>query len=53
MNKDKTIPTNPEADNGRLKQLDHAAEALIVGDSDDAPLSDEAVTDMLKRTQND
>jgi hypothetical protein len=30
------------------EQLDHAAEELITGDSDDPPLSDEAVAKMLK-----
>jgi hypothetical protein len=30
------------------KQLDHAAEELITGDSDDPPLSDEAVVKMLR-----
>ena len=49
---DKTIPINPEAYDGTLEQLDHAAEGLITGDSDDPPLSDEAVADMLKTTQN-
>jgi AraC-like DNA-binding protein len=29
------------------QQLDHAAEELITGDSDDAPLSEEAVVDRL------
>jgi hypothetical protein len=30
------------------EQLDHAAEELITGDSDDPPLSDEAVLEMLR-----
>jgi hypothetical protein len=30
------------------EQLEHAAEELITGDSDDPPLSDEAVVKMLK-----
>lgn len=30
------------------EQLEHAAEELITGDSDDPPLSDEAVAKMLK-----
>jgi hypothetical protein len=30
------------------EQLDHAAEELITGDSDDPPLSDEAVVKMLR-----
>jgi hypothetical protein len=29
------------------EQLDHAAEELITGDSDDPPLSEEAVMDMI------
>ena len=29
------------------EQLDHAAEELITGDSDDPPLSEEAVVEML------
>ena len=32
------------------EQLDHAAEELITGDSDDPPLSEEAVVDMLRMT---
>ena len=32
------------------KQLDHAAEELITGDSDDPPLSEEAVVEMLRMT---
>jgi len=30
------------------EQRDHAAEELITGDSDDAPLSEEAVAEMLR-----
>ena len=30
------------------EQLDHAAEELITGDSDDPPLSEEAVVEMLR-----
>jgi len=33
------------------EQLDHAVEELITGDSDDPPLSEEAVVEMLKVTQ--
>ena len=33
------------------ERLDHAAEELITGDSDDPPLSEEAVVEMLKVTQ--
>ena len=32
------------------EQLDHAAEELITGDSDDPPLSEEVVTEILKIT---
>jgi len=32
------------------EQLDHAAEELITGDSDDPPLSEESVVEMLKVT---
>ena len=34
------------------EQLDHAAEELITGDSDDPPLSDEAVVETLRITSN-
>jgi hypothetical protein len=34
-------------------QLNHAAEELITGDSDDPPLSEEAVLGMLKTASND
>ena len=30
------------------EQLDHAAEELITGDSDDPPLSEEAIVEMLR-----
>ena len=32
------------------EQLDHAAEELITGDSDDPPLSEEAVMEMIRMT---
>ena len=32
------------------ERLDHAAEELITGDSDDPPLSEESVVEMLKVT---
>ena len=32
------------------EQLDHAAEELITGDSDDPPLSEETVLEMLRAT---
>lgn len=36
-----------------LEQLNHAAEELITGDSDDPPLSEEAVVEMLRMASND
>ena len=33
------------------EELDHAAEELITGDSDDPPLSEEVVAEMLRMTQ--
>jgi hypothetical protein len=35
------------------EQLNHAAEELITGDSDDPPLSEEAVVEMLRMVSND
>lgn len=35
------------------EQLNHAAEELITGDSDDPPLSEEAVVEMLRIASND
>ena len=32
------------------EQLDHAAEELLTGDSDDPPVSEEAVVEMLRMT---
>ena len=32
------------------EKLDHAAEELITGDSDDPPLSEEAVVEMIRMT---
>src|SRR5579863_10406305 len=34
------------------EELDHAAEDLITGDSDDPPLSEDAVVDILRMTSN-
>jgi hypothetical protein len=34
------------------EQLNHAAEELITGDSDDPPLSEEVVAEMLRLTLN-
>jgi hypothetical protein len=34
-------------------QLSHAAEELITGDSDDPPLSEDAVMEMLRMASND
>ena len=39
---------NPRTAESLEKQLDHAAEELIAGDSDDPPLSEEAVVEMLR-----
>ena len=33
------------------EHLDHAAEELITGDSDDPPLSEETVVEMIRMTQ--
>ena len=35
------------------EQLNHASEELITGDSDDAPLSEKEVLDMLRLAPND
>jgi len=35
------------------EQLNHAAEELITGDSDDPPLSEESVVEMLRMASND
>ena len=35
------------------QQRNHAAEELITGDSDDPPLSEEAVVEMLRMASND
>jgi len=44
-----TGPSNtPAVADGVDEQLDHSAEELITGDSDDPPLSDEAVVKMLR-----
>jgi len=40
-NDDPRVPESLE------EQLDHASEELITGDSDDPPLSEEAVVDMI------
>jgi hypothetical protein len=42
---------NPSPSESVDKQLDDAAEELITGDSDDPPLSEEAVAEMLRMTQ--
>jgi hypothetical protein len=45
MTEENNDPRVPE----RLEeQLDHAAEELITGDSDDPPLSEDAVVEMLR-----
>ncbi|HST10313.1 MAG TPA: hypothetical protein VLL05_08040 [Terriglobales bacterium] len=43
-NNDPRVPESLE------EQLDHAAEELITGDSDDPPLSEEAVVEMVSMT---
>jgi hypothetical protein len=35
------------------QQLNHATEELITGDSDDPPLSEEAIVEMLKMASED
>jgi len=44
QNNDPRVPESLE------EQLDHAAEELITGDSDDPPLSEETVLEMLRVT---
>jgi hypothetical protein len=44
------IPRNAESPE---EQLNRAAEELITGDSDDPPLSEEAVVEMLRMASND
>ena len=39
---------SPGVTEGRGEQLEHAAEDLITGDSDDPPLSEESIAQMLK-----
>ena len=45
-------PSRIKAAENLEEQLDHAAEELITGDSDDAPLSEEAVAEALRMTLN-
>jgi hypothetical protein len=42
----------PHAAESLDEQLDHAAEELITGDSDDPPLSEETVAEMLRVSFN-
>jgi hypothetical protein len=42
---------NNDPRTGESEPLHYAAEELIVGDSDDPPLSDEAVAKMLRKTR--
>jgi len=42
--------SDPRVAESLEEQLDHAAEELITGDSDDPPVSEEAVVEMLKST---
>jgi len=53
ITKDKRVPINPQTYDEPLKQLNHAAEGLITGDSDDPPLNDDMVSEMLKTARND
>ena len=39
---------NPRIDESLDEQRNHAAEELVTGDSDDSPLSEEAVAEMLR-----
>jgi hypothetical protein len=39
---------DPVPSDGTGEQLDHAAEELITGDSDDPPISEEEVAEMLR-----
>jgi hypothetical protein len=41
---------DPRIAPNREEQLDHAAEELITGDSDDPPLSEETVVEMIRMT---
>jgi hypothetical protein len=43
---------NPRIAKSVDEQLDHAAEELITGDSDDPPLTEETVVEMLRMTSN-
>jgi len=43
---------NPRVAEGLEEGLGQAAEGLITGDSDDPPLSEDAVAEMLRRTQD-
>ena len=42
--------SDPRVAESLAEQLEHAAEELITGDSDDPPLSEEAVVEMLRTT---
>ena len=42
--------SNSESTAPLVEQCDHAVEELIAGDSDDPPLSEEAVVEMLRMT---
>jgi hypothetical protein len=42
---------DPRIAASREEQLDHAAEELITGDSDDPPLSEETVVEMIRMTR--
>jgi len=42
--------SNPGMAEGADEQLNHAAEELVTGDSDDPPLSEETVDEMLRKS---
>ena len=46
------LTSDDQAVDGRDEELDHAAEELITGDSDDPPLSEEDVAEALRMTAN-
>ena len=48
-----TDVNNPRNTRTLEEQLNHAAEELITGDSDDPPLSEEAVVEMLRMASSD
>lgn len=45
--------STPPQDGGMEQQLNEAAEELITGDSDDPPLSESTVTEMIRVASED